>query len=126
MNISHCLYQLSTSINHFLWEQHHQEAFELLKEKLVSNEILKFPNFNLSFDLYCDASDVAVGTALCQTQEEKKVAIALLSKTLTKEQRNSVVIWSNLESAVRQIFKMSLKTQLNKNTLCGRCVHNSQ
>jgi len=36
-------------------------AFECLKEKLTSAPIITAPNWNLNFELMCDASDYAVG-----------------------------------------------------------------
>ncbi|GKA88906.1 reverse transcriptase domain-containing protein [Tanacetum coccineum] len=43
-----------------------QKAFESLKEKLTCALVIVSPNFNLSFELMCDASDFAVGAVLGQ------------------------------------------------------------
>ncbi|GKC23945.1 reverse transcriptase domain-containing protein [Tanacetum coccineum] len=41
-----------------------QKAFELLKEKLTCAPVIISPNWNLPFELMCDASDFAVGAVL--------------------------------------------------------------
>nr|GEU77199.1 reverse transcriptase domain-containing protein [Tanacetum cinerariifolium] len=43
-----------------------QKTFELLKEKLTCAPVIVSPNWNISFELMCDASDFAVGAVLCQ------------------------------------------------------------
>nr|GEU36237.1 reverse transcriptase domain-containing protein [Tanacetum cinerariifolium] len=42
------------------------DAFETLKKKLTEAPILVVPNWNLPFELMCDASDFAIGTVLGQ------------------------------------------------------------
>ncbi|CAL1382293.1 unnamed protein product [Linum trigynum] len=44
-------------------------AFEFLKQKLTNFPILMAPDWNLPFELMCDASDYAVGTVLGQRKE---------------------------------------------------------
>ncbi|GJR08803.1 reverse transcriptase domain-containing protein [Tanacetum coccineum] len=41
-----------------------QKAFESLKEKLTCAPVIVIPNWNLQFELMCDASDFAVGAVL--------------------------------------------------------------
>nr|GEU94973.1 DNA-directed DNA polymerase [Tanacetum cinerariifolium] len=41
-----------------------QKAFELLKEKLTCASVIVSPNWNLPFELMCDATDFAVGVIL--------------------------------------------------------------
>ncbi|GKD96833.1 reverse transcriptase domain-containing protein [Tanacetum coccineum] len=43
-----------------------QKAFESLKEKLTCAHVIVNPNWNLPFELMCDASDFAVGVVLGQ------------------------------------------------------------
>ncbi|GKD27004.1 reverse transcriptase domain-containing protein [Tanacetum coccineum] len=43
-----------------------QKAFELLKEKLTRALVIVSPNWNLPFELMCDASDFTVGAVLGQ------------------------------------------------------------
>ncbi|GKD97320.1 reverse transcriptase domain-containing protein [Tanacetum coccineum] len=48
----------------FQFDDECQEAFDLLKEKLICAPVIVSPNWNLPFELMCDASDFAVGAVL--------------------------------------------------------------
>ncbi|GJS11765.1 reverse transcriptase domain-containing protein [Tanacetum coccineum] len=48
----------------FEFDDECQKALDLLKEKLTCALVIVSPNFNLSFELMCDASDFAVGAVL--------------------------------------------------------------
>ena len=50
----------------FLWTPVHERAFLILKKMLVVAPILQDPNWKLSFHVFVDASDVAVGAVLMQ------------------------------------------------------------
>jgi transposase InsO family protein len=77
----------------FVWTEKADEAFRLLKTKLVSRPILSNPNFDLPFFLHTDASDFGVGGVLMQnesadsTQLGTKV-IAYFSQKLSPTQKN--------------------------------------
>ncbi|GKB64318.1 reverse transcriptase domain-containing protein [Tanacetum coccineum] len=48
----------------FEFDDECQKAFELLKEKLTCAPVIVSPNWNLPFELMCDASDFTVGAVL--------------------------------------------------------------
>ncbi|GJT25325.1 reverse transcriptase domain-containing protein [Tanacetum coccineum] len=48
----------------FEFDDECQKAFELLKEKLTCASVIVSPNWNLPFELMCDASDFTVGAIL--------------------------------------------------------------
>ncbi|GKE75808.1 reverse transcriptase domain-containing protein [Tanacetum coccineum] len=48
----------------FEFDDECQKAFELLKEKLTCAPVIVSPNWNLPFELMCDASDFVVGAVL--------------------------------------------------------------
>ncbi|GKF84737.1 reverse transcriptase domain-containing protein, partial [Tanacetum coccineum] len=50
----------------FVFSQDCINAFETLKKKLTETLILIVPDWNLPFELMCDASDFAIGTVLGQ------------------------------------------------------------
>ncbi|GJT83664.1 reverse transcriptase domain-containing protein [Tanacetum coccineum] len=50
----------------FEFDDECQRAFESLKEKLTCAPVIVSPNWNLPFELMCDASDFAVGAVLGQ------------------------------------------------------------
>jgi hypothetical protein len=45
----------------FVWGDAQQEAFMLLKDKLTHAPLLQLPNFNKTFELECDASNILYG-----------------------------------------------------------------
>ncbi|GJZ00320.1 reverse transcriptase domain-containing protein [Tanacetum coccineum] len=53
-----------------------QNAFKILKERLTCALVIESPNWSLSFELMCDASDFALGAILGQ----KEVAVDYVSK----------------------------------------------
>ena len=50
----------------FVFDDECMHAFNLLKEKLICAPIMCGPNWNLPFEIMCDASDHAVGAVLGQ------------------------------------------------------------
>ena len=59
-----------------------------LKRSLVEAPILQSPNWDLPFEIMCDASDFAVGAVLGQRIDKKPTAICYASKTLADAQLN--------------------------------------
>ena len=49
---------------------------------------MSYPDFSKPFDLYVDASGVAIGMVLGQIQEDKEKLIAYGGRSLTKAERN--------------------------------------
>jgi len=64
------------------------EAFEILKKALISAPIVQPPDWNLPFEIMCDASDYAVGAVLGQRVDKKFECYPNSSKTLDSAQRN--------------------------------------
>ena len=64
------------------------EAFKTLKKALISAPIVQPPNWNLPFEIMCDASDYAIGAVLGQRVEKKLNVIHYSRKTLDSAQRN--------------------------------------
>nr|GEU38365.1 putative reverse transcriptase domain-containing protein [Tanacetum cinerariifolium] len=58
----------------FSWDEHEDEAFQLLNKKLCSTPILALPVSSEDFVVYCDASHQGLGAALMQ--REKVIAYA--------------------------------------------------
>ena len=55
---------------HWTWGPEQQEAFETLKQKLVTAPVLRTANYNLPFRLICDASQQACAAVLTQQEAE--------------------------------------------------------
>ena len=85
-------YKIALSIIHLLkkdvkveWTEACQRAFEELRDKLNTYPVLRPPDWDKPFHVYCDASNVAVGSALCQSTGEngKDQPVAYASRQLT-------------------------------------------
>jgi hypothetical protein len=78
--IAYPLYDLTSPKKDFQWKEEHKNAFKQLKEKMSSPPVLSFPNRNGKFILYTDASKHAIGSVLCQLQENVEKVIAYGSR----------------------------------------------
>ncbi|RVW13079.1 Retrovirus-related Pol polyprotein from transposon opus [Vitis vinifera] len=63
-------------------------SFDQLKPFLTTTPIVRAPNWQLPFEVMCDASDFAIGAVLGQREDGKAYVIYYASKTLNKAQRN--------------------------------------
>nr|GEV96332.1 reverse transcriptase domain-containing protein [Tanacetum cinerariifolium] len=64
------------------------EDFQTLKRKLTKASILIAPDWDLPFELMCDASDFAIGAVLGQRQENHFRPIHYASKMMTEAESN--------------------------------------
>ena len=65
-----------------VWGEPEQTAFETLRKALISPPILAFPNFDVSFQIFTDASNYGIGAILSQIQNGQEVVIAYQSRHL--------------------------------------------
>ena len=72
------------SLRRSAWTQEAQQAFEQIKQDLISLPTLAYPNPQLPYDLHCDASDVGLGA--CVVQLGRPIAFA--SRTLNSAETN--------------------------------------
>ncbi|XP_040931853.1 uncharacterized protein [Gossypium hirsutum] len=63
-----------------------KEAFDTLKQKLVTAPIVQAPDWNYSFKIMCDASECSVGVVLGQKIAKEPHVIRYASKTLDAAQ----------------------------------------
>ena len=66
----------------FVFDDNCSEAFGILKKTLISAPIVQPPDWNLPFEIMCDASDYVVGVVLGQRVDKKLNVIQYASKTL--------------------------------------------
>ena len=64
------------------------KAFEDLKKSLITAPVVQSPDWNLPFEIMCDASDFAIGAVLGQRRDKKLHAIYYASRTLDEAQKN--------------------------------------
>ncbi|GJY00733.1 putative ribonuclease H-like domain-containing protein [Tanacetum coccineum] len=70
----------------FIFSKECIEAFNTLKKKLTEASILVAPDWDLPFEIMCDASDYAVGAVLGQRKTKHFQPIHYASKTMTDAQ----------------------------------------
>ena len=56
----------------FTWGQQQQQSFQSMKDRLCTTPVLAYPNFELTFLLTTDASNVAIAAILSQVQDKRK------------------------------------------------------
>ncbi|RVW68164.1 Retrovirus-related Pol polyprotein from transposon 297 [Vitis vinifera] len=66
----------------------YRRSFDQLKQFLTTAPIVRAPNWQLPFEVMCDASDFAIGAVLGQREDGKPYVIYYASKTLNEAQRN--------------------------------------
>ena len=96
------LHQLTHDSSLFIWETHHQQAFDEIKSLLTSAPILSHPDFNYPFIVQTDACDIGIGGILCQRINNLERAICYISRTLQpaerkwsiREKEALAIIWS--------------------------------
>ena len=76
------LYKLLEKDAKFVWEKECHESFEELKSHLTTAPIVRAPNWQLPFEVMCDASDLAIGAVLGQREDGKPHVVYYASKTL--------------------------------------------
>nr|GEU42541.1 reverse transcriptase domain-containing protein [Tanacetum cinerariifolium] len=72
----------------FIFSEDCIKAFQMLKKKLTEAPILITPNWDLPFELICDASDFAIGVVLGQHDEKHFKPIHYVSKTINNAESN--------------------------------------
>jgi len=71
-----------------MWEESQEMAFRTLKQRLLSQPILQYPDFSREFILTTDASNDGAGVVLSQGQIGKDLPIAYASRSFNKAERN--------------------------------------
>ncbi|RVW21878.1 Transposon Tf2-12 polyprotein [Vitis vinifera] len=89
----------------FKWDQNCQHCFEELKRLLTTAPIVRRPNWDLPFEVMCDASDQAMGAILGQRDEGKPYVIYYASKTLNEAQKNYTTTEKELLAVVFALDK---------------------
>ncbi|RVW67963.1 Transposon Ty3-G Gag-Pol polyprotein [Vitis vinifera] len=82
-----------------------QHSFDQLKKFLTTTPIVRAPNWQLPFELMCDASDFAIGAVLGQREDGKPYVIYYASKTLNEAQRNYTTTEKELLAVVFALDK---------------------
>jgi len=71
-----------------VWTKECEEAFETLKERLISAPVLTFADFSKPFILHVDASNEGLGAVLSQEEDGKVRVVAYASRRLKPTEKN--------------------------------------
>ncbi|GJX54146.1 reverse transcriptase domain-containing protein [Tanacetum coccineum] len=91
-----------------------KKAFNILKEKLTTALIIISPDWNVPFELMCDASDFVVGAVLGQRIDGKFKPIYYASKTLNNDQEHYSTTKKELLAVVFSFDKFRTYLVLSK------------
>jgi hypothetical protein len=83
----------------FKWGEEQENAFSLLKSKLISTPLLSLPDFNKAFKIECDALGIGIGAVLMQ----EKWLIAYFSEKLNCATLNYPTYDKELYAVVRAL-----------------------
>nr|GEY94256.1 reverse transcriptase [Tanacetum cinerariifolium] len=89
-------------------------AFQTLKKKLTKAPILISPNWDLPFELMCDASDFAIGAVLGQHHEKHFKPIHYASKTMNDAEPNYTTTEKEMLAVVYAFEKFRSYLIMNK------------
>ncbi|GJY25041.1 reverse transcriptase domain-containing protein [Tanacetum coccineum] len=89
-------------------------AFEMLKKKLTEAPILIAPDWDLPFELMCDASDFAIGAVLGQRHEKHFRPIHYASKTMNEAESHYTTTEKEMLAVVYAFEKFRSYLILNK------------
>ena len=84
---------------------------------LVSPPIMQSPNWDLSFEIICEASDYAIGAVLGKSEDKKAFVIYYASKTLNSAQSNYTTMEKRVLSCSLCLKKFQV---LNCRVSCNR------
>ena len=99
------LYKLLEKDAKFVWAKECHESFEELKSHLTTAPIVRAPNWQLPFEVMCDARDLAIGAVLGQREDGKPHVVYYASKTLNEAQRNYIITEKELLAVVYALDK---------------------
>lgn len=103
--IAQPLFKLLAKDVEFQWTNHCENAFQILKEKLLIAPILRGPNWSLPFHISTDAFDIAIGASLGQKENLFNYAIYFISKNLTPLELNYTVTEKEVLAVVHVVNK---------------------
>ncbi|KAF7489591.1 Retrovirus-related Pol polyprotein from transposon 17.6 [Sarcoptes scabiei] len=113
--IAYPLYKLMKKKIKFSWGNEEEQSFNLLKQKLSSESIVKIPDFNRSFYVRTDASDAAMAAVLTQRDDKgNPYVIEYFSKSFSDTQKRYPVIEKEATALITAIEKWSYYLKFRK------------
>nr|GEW71149.1 hypothetical protein [Tanacetum cinerariifolium] len=113
-NIAQPMTRLLEKDTSFLFSKECVEAFQTLKRKLTEAPILIAPDWDLPFELMCDASDFDIGAVLGKRQEKHFRPIYYASETMTEAESNYTTTEKEMLAVVYAFEKFQSYLIMNK------------
>nr|GEV81037.1 DNA-directed DNA polymerase [Tanacetum cinerariifolium] len=98
----------------FIFSQECADAFQTLKRNLTEAPILIAPDWDMPFELMCDASNFAIGAVLGQRQDKHFRPIHYASKTMTEAESKYTTTEKEMLAVVYAFEKFRSYLILNK------------
>nr|GFB83818.1 reverse transcriptase domain-containing protein [Tanacetum cinerariifolium] len=98
----------------FVFSEDCIQAFQTLKKKLTKAPILITPNWDLPFELMCDASDFTIGAVLGKRHKKHFKPIHYASKTMNDAETNYTTTEKEMLTAVYAFEKFRSYLIMNK------------
>nr|GFC06768.1 reverse transcriptase domain-containing protein [Tanacetum cinerariifolium] len=98
----------------FVFSEDYIQAFQTLKKNLTKAPILIAPNWDLPFELMCDASDFAIGAVLGQRHAKHFKPIHYASKTMNDAKTNYTTTEKEMLAVVYAFEKFRSYMIVNK------------
>ncbi|MES9884745.1 MAG: reverse transcriptase domain-containing protein [Sedimenticola sp.] len=102
-DIARPLHQLTEKATTFVWTDACSEAFDTLREALITAPVLSYPSTRSNFILDTDASGVGVGAVLSQSDGGIERVVAYYSRALGKAERNYCITRKELLAVVESV-----------------------
>lgn len=99
----------------WIWESAQQEAFDELKNKLISAPILQQADNSLPFTIRTDASGYAIGAVLLQGEGQNQKPVEYISRLLISAERNYSTIEREALAVVWAVNKKRGRPKLSPN-----------
>ena len=114
----------------FKWTQERQDAFDTLKQCLISSPILAHPKQDGMFTVTTDASDTALGAVLSQKDQGTDYVISYASKKLNptetryhiNEKEGMAIVWAVHKKFRRYLHGRQFKIITDSNTAISMIV----
>ena len=102
VRLAHSL-KLNNPSTKFYWNEQCKNAFEAIKQPLLTAPILGYPDPNLAYILDTDASLEGIGAVLSQVQGDQERVISYYSRALGSAERNYCVTRRELLAVLKAV-----------------------